>query len=668
MNMLNLPPQPPASLVQRFRDYSAWRSTVASRINAYRRWLQENELADAQTDMRIGHLLERLGEDKLTIAFVAELSRGKSELINAIFFADYGRRLLPSSSGRTTMCPTELQWDPQFSPSIQLLPIETRATHATTSEFKRFPEEWRVVPLDVNDAQALVEAFQQVRETKRVPIEEAKHYGLFLQHDSSQAAGFTADGMVEIPCWRHAVINFPHPLLEQGLVILDTPGLNAIGTEPELTLNLLPNSHAVLFVLAVDTGVSKSDAEVWNDYIAAAPGRQNGRYVVVNKIDTLWDGLRTEEEIDAEIASQLAFVTGVLHVPPTQVLAVSAQKGLVAKITEDQLLLARSGLPELEHTLSTQLIPGKQAIVRETTRHEIVDLLSNARSILEARLTGVLEQLAELRQLRGKNLDVVEEMMRKVRVEKEEFERGLAHFQATRGVFSQLTNTLFTHLGMDVLNEQARRTLRAMSRSRFTPTLRGAMAGYFEGARDRLTRAGGIIGEIQTMMAAMYRKFSAEHGLRLAGPQGFSLFRFQREFERLERSYQTQFDTVGTMLANEKLSLMQKFFETMASQVRRLYQYANKDVETWLRAVMAPMEMQIREHQIQLRRRLESIKRIHHATDTLEDRIGELEHVETTLLHQLDGIHHLAREIERVLDMEQAPSLEDERETRRAAA
>jgi hypothetical protein len=474
--------------------------------------------------------------------------------------------------------------------------------------------------------------------------------------------------MVEIPCWRHAVINFPHPLLEQGLVILDTPGLNAIGTEPELTLNLLPNAHAVLFILAVDTGVSKSDAEVWNDYIATVPGRQRGRYVVVNKIDTLWDGLRTEEDIDAEVGSQMAWVGDVLRVPSEQVLAVSAQKGLVAKITDDAMLLARSRLPELEHTLSTQLIPGKQSIVRETTRHEITDLLANTRSILEARLAGVLEQLVELRGLRGKNLDVVEEMMRKVRAEKEAFERGLARFQATRGVFSQLTNTLFTYLGMDALNDQSRRTLKAMTRSRFTSSLRAAMSGYFDGIRGKLERAAGVIAEIQTMMEAMYRKFSEEHGLRLAGPQRFSLFRYQKEFDRLARSYETQFDTLGTMLTNEKLTVMHRFFETLASQVRRVYQYANKEAETWLRAVMSPMEMQIREHQLQLRRRLESIKRIHHATDTLEDRVTELEQVETTLMHQLDSIHHLAAEIERVLEMEHAPSYEDDRETRRAAA
>ena len=270
--------------------------------------------------------------------------------------------------------------------------------------------------------------------------------------------------------------------------------------------------------------------------------------------------------------------------------------------------------------------------------------------------------------MRGKNLDVVEEMMRKVRAEKEEFEKGLARFQATRGVFSQLTNTLFTHLGMDALNEQSRRTLKGMARSRFTVSLRSAMSGYFDGIRGKLERSAGVIAEIQTMMEAMYRKFSEEHGLRLAGPQRFSLFRYQKEFDRLARSYDTQFDTLGTMLTNEKLTVMHRFFETLASQVRRVYQYANKEAETWLRAVMAPMEMQIREHQLQLRRRLESIKRIHHATDTLEDRVSELEQVETTLMHQLDSIHHLAAEIERVLEMEHAPSYDEDRETRRAAA
>ena len=125
------------NLVAQFEVYSAWRSSLVNGIGEYRKWLNEQELNDAQTDLRLQRLLDRLRDDKLNVAFVAEFSRGKSELINAIFFADYGQRILPSSAGRTTMCPTELQYDEASDACIRLLPIETRATDTTTTEYKR---------------------------------------------------------------------------------------------------------------------------------------------------------------------------------------------------------------------------------------------------------------------------------------------------------------------------------------------------------------------------------------------------------------------------------------------------------------------------------------------------------------------------------------------------
>ncbi len=71
--------------------------------------------------------------------------------------------------------------------------------------------------------------------------------------------------------WRHAIINMPHPLLKQGLVILDTPGLNAVGAEPELTVNLIPQAHAVVFILGADTGVTRSDLAIWREHLVMTP-------------------------------------------------------------------------------------------------------------------------------------------------------------------------------------------------------------------------------------------------------------------------------------------------------------------------------------------------------------------------------------------------------------
>lgn len=640
-------------LAQRFNDYSAWRDSVASRAVAYRKWLEDNELADAQTEAQIDQLLARLAEDKLTIAFVAEFSRGKSELINALFFSDYGRRLLPSSAGRTTMCPTELHWDPSIPPSIRLLPIETRA-EASDGDLQRDSDQWVSIPLELSDTEAMVAAFARVRETKQVSAAEARSYGLCAE-EGLNAPTESADDHVEVPAWRYAVINFPHPLLQQGVVILDTPGLNAIGTEPELTINLLPNAHAVVFVLACDSGVTQSDAEVWERHLAVAPGRHSTRMVVLNKIDALWDGLRSPADIDSEIDKQMRYAGEVLRLPRDRIFATSAQKGLLAKITNNETLLRRSRLAHLERRLADDLISRKHQIVRESTLYDVSDLLVGTRTLLETRLYGVQEQLKELRGLRGRNLDVVEDMMHKVREEKEDFEQALRRFQALRNVYSQQTNRLFTSLGMEALNEETKRALTALRERWFSPGLKAAMLSYFTAVREKLNSADKIIREIQRMMDAMYRQFSVEHGLQLSAPVPFSAYRYLKEFERLEAEFQAQFDSPLVMLTHEKMALTQKFFGTVARQMQRMYQIANRDVDAWLRAVMSPLEKQIREHQTQLRHRLESIKRIHRATDQLEDRVSELEMQEEQLMEQLEALRHIAADMERALDAVDTP-------------
>ena len=53
---------------------------------------------------------------------------------------------------------------------------------------------------------------------------------------------------------------------------------------------------------------------------------------------------------------------------------------------------------------------------------------------------------------------------------------------------------------------------------------------------------------------------------------------------------------------------------------------------------MSPLETQVREHHLQLRRRLESIRRIHQASDELEDRIAELEQQEAAIKAQVKGL------------------------------
>jgi hypothetical protein len=639
-------------LVQHFSAYSRWRQAVSENLLSLHNWLAENELGDAQSELRLQQLLERLREDKLIIAFVAEFSRGKSELINAIFFGDYGSRILPSSAGRTTMCPTELLYDPGRASAIELLPIETRSTNASIAEFRRFPEEWRSVALDTSSAEAMHAALARVGEQKRVAQEYAVKLGFTVEADGKEGLKPDSEGLVEIPCWRHAIINFPHPLLEQGLVILDTPGLNAIGAEPELTLSQLPNAHAILFILAADTGVTQSDLAVWRDHVNGARTRQKGRIAVLNKIDGLWDGIRSEAEIERELARQTRSTAEILELDPGHIFPVSAQKGLLAKINRDAELLARSRLLSLEQALTAELIPAKQDIVRDNTESEAVDLVARTLTLLQTRRRGIVEQLAELSDLRGKNQNVIEYMMRKVRSEKEEFEKGLQRYYAVRSVFSQLTNNLYSHLGMDALREETRRTREIMLEAAFTKNLRDAMRSFFRHVRHNLEKSAGEIAEITKMMDAMYERFSNEHGMKLAAPVPFSLLRYEKEIDRLEAGFNAHFNTLLNMVTHAKRGLTQRFFETVATQVRRIFELVNRDADHWLRAVMSPLETQVREYQLQLKRRLESVKRIHQATDTLEDRVRELAQMQAALDSQLAELNGIAAALQATLHAE----------------
>src|SRR5512139_1078732 len=164
------------TLVDEFDHYSAWRDAVRLRVETLRNWLNAQELADAESDLHLDQLLGRLHEDTLNVAFVAEFSRGKSELINAIFFSDYRQRVLPSSAGRTTMCPTELYFDPLRRPSLRLLPIDTKTHEGSIADFKRDADAWTEFPLNLDSAEEMSATLMRLADTVDVDASTAEAF------------------------------------------------------------------------------------------------------------------------------------------------------------------------------------------------------------------------------------------------------------------------------------------------------------------------------------------------------------------------------------------------------------------------------------------------------------------------------------------------------------
>src|SRR5690606_28574563 len=182
-----------------------WRKQFALRLKLLSEWLSDHELMEPGIRERLDQLHEQVRNDKITVAFVAEFSRGKSELINAVFFAGYGRRIMPASAGRTTMCPTELAYDADLPPCLRLLPIETRLKPQSRLDWRNAPHKWERVDLDVNDPKQLSRAIEKVAEVRRVSLDEARALGFWNDElpDDNPLPG--ADGLVEVPRWRHAL-------------------------------------------------------------------------------------------------------------------------------------------------------------------------------------------------------------------------------------------------------------------------------------------------------------------------------------------------------------------------------------------------------------------------------------------------------------------------------
>jgi hypothetical protein len=632
-----------SQLAKSFQQYGAWRDNLAVSLTRLRRWLGDTHLLETDAARRLDLALDRLNGDRLVVAFIAEFSRGKSELINAIFFADYGRRILPSSAGRTTMCPTELMYDESLPPCIRALPIETRARLGTMADFKKSAGEWRVFPVDTSSPDGMFEAFKMVAETVRVSPEEARMYGLLDPDDPDQSLSVGAEGLVEISRWRHAVINFPHPLLKQGLVILDTPGLNAIGTEPELTLSLVPSAHAVLFVLAADTGVTRSDLDVWRHITGDSP--QTGNHIIVlNKIDGLWDALKSESEFEAEVARQVTSVSETLKIDRKRVFAVSAQKGLVAKVQGDAHLLERSRLPTLESALVQLLMPQRQQIVREQTVAVSTRIVGEVRQALGSRERGLVEQLYELRALQGKNQSSVERMLARAQSEQREFEENVRKVVAARVVLARLSEVVYANLRLQSLRTIVMATRDRMRKVRLTPQFMTAVREYFAALRETLRRANAGLAEIERMVLGIQRRFAEETGWSIPSPMPFTLDTYMSEIDRVQAAYESHFGTLS-VLTRDKWSLIERFFETVVGRSRNIFAAAEKDTEAWVRSLLPPLEMQVREQRQQLRKRTESVMRIRDAQDSLDGRIGQLEEALQDVQSLLDELKSICESL-----------------------
>lgn len=607
---------------EQLRSYGTWRKELAAAIQNYQEWYPTQTEEECGIDeLRLYELVEALNSDQLYIALVGEFSRGKTELINAIFFADYNRRLLPSTPGRTTMCPTELLWDPKLEPSIRLLPIETRKSATTIAEFKKNPVNWTNIPLNLDSAEQMADALMEIVKSKTVLRSEAAEYGLLtaateLNENATE---------VEIPAWRHAIVNYPHKLLKQGLVVLDTPGLNALGSEPELTFNMLTRAHCILFVLAADTGVTKTDMDIWKNHVCVAThSNADSRIAALNKIDTLWDDLHTESEVSGFINLQAEETRRLLEIPRDMVFPVSAHKGLVGKIKRDSALISRSGLPDLEKKLSVDIVAYKQRLIKQKIVAELGAVVESTHDLLQSRIDQLTSELNEIHTLRGKSGEVIRDMNEKMVRQKDLYAKEIQSFQITRQMLSEQIRILLHMLDMDRFDLLVGRARNVMKTSWTTVGLRSAMSMLFQGLSRNLEQVDARAQKICKLVDEIYLRFHEDHGLPRMRPVRFRVNNFTRQFRHLHAEAEAFRNSPG-MVISEQHFVIKKFFINLVSRARGIFEESNNASRVWAKAVLTPIYTQIREHKIMIDRRLENLEKIRGNHANLAERIKDME-------------------------------------------
>jgi Dynamin family len=605
-------------------EYSNWRTQMIKTIEMYQNWRKSYGFEGANSIETITNILQSFSQDRITLAFVAEFSRGKTELINALFFAETGVRLLPSSPGRTTMCPAELFFDEEGGNYLRLLEIETRLEEIPFFELKKDIQRWKQIDLDRTNPKQMQSAFQELVAVKRVSREKAIELGLFDEKEAAEQ-GIINPETVEIPCWRHALISFPHPLLQAGLGILDTPGLNALGSEPELTLSMLPSVQAVVFVIAADTGVTKSDLSMWNLHVCRVTNsNKNGLAVAMNKIDSMWDELSDESGYEQSIRSQVEASAMTLGISKNFIFPVSAKQALIAKIKADDELLSRSKINALEKYLSEDIINHRQNILMDVVLRNVGFLIKESFTLTEINFENDSKQLQEFKKLNFENQDMITEMTQTAQHQQNAYFSNMELFKATSNQFRKKFTLLIESLSPSRFDKIIKINRIEISSSITTYAMKQGIKRLFDDLQSLLQECVGISNDMQKFIVRIHTEFNTEYGFKEIKPQLFEISIYQAELKEIFNLGE-QFRISTNTALTEKSIVVQKLYNTLIFQARNTLFKARRDAMVWGDNVLSPIKNQILDHKKQIENRLVILLSAGESENKLNENIARLE-------------------------------------------
>ncbi|MCX8035869.1 MAG: dynamin family protein [Candidatus Sumerlaeia bacterium] len=286
-------------------------------------------------------LSERFAEDRFHLAVLGQFKRGKSTLLNALL----GEAVLPSSVVPLTAIPTFIRHAPR--------------------------RKIRVVHRDNRSGEELAS-------------EEPAELAAFLARFVAESAN--PHNVKEV---ARVEVFHPAPLLQDGVVLIDTPGIGSTFRHNTATaLNFLAECDAALFVTSADPPLTENEVE----FLKKVQANAVRVFFIFNKADYL-----AESELHTAVEFFRQLLVRNLSLPPqTPIFVTSALRALKARESGDTGLLHQSGVPELERHLQDFLANGKTRAFQTAVCRKACEILGNALMRLQLTLRALQMPLADL--------------------------------------------------------------------------------------------------------------------------------------------------------------------------------------------------------------------------------------------------------------------------------
>jgi hypothetical protein len=604
-------------------------------------WLKQQGLLSTSTGLVIEQAIEAVRDDKVTIAVAGDCARGKTELLNALFFSDLGGRLLPTHGEHSNLCPTVIEYDPRIPPRLSLLSVASRGSEHTLDALRADPSSWLHLALAIDDPDSLSGTLGRVAEQLVVSRQQAVELGF------DKAAAEASGDEVMIPRWRLAELNLPHPTLCRGLRILDTPGLQGIANEPSLAPGMLAAADAILFVVGADTGVTQSDLAMWRRFVCGpAFSHDAALSVVLNKTDRLWMSDDRPQQVAATIVGQCRMAARRLGVEEQQVFAVSAQKALVARCRQDAELELRSGILDLESQVGLAVAANRKQRLHHGHIGRVRQRLTDIRDDIAASLANDSRHLEDLRDLTERSDDEIQRRLQAARGDYRHIHRHAQRYRRNADLFRHASRQMLNQLdpsGLEILFARARAD---MDDAWTTQGQRKVMRDIIDEINHRLLSAGSRVRRIRRFTQATYRHFSFRLQTDIAPPRSPTMLLHQVRLCLLIEQAEHLRNSPRLTLMHQR-QVTQLYFEDIVGRALELMAEAFNEYASWVEGAMSPLSEVLDSRKQALRNRVQDLQTAAASRITVQQGLESLRRDNAAQQRQVTTLTELCEQLDR---------------------